>query len=248
MGRSTRWATSERGWVAWSCRAQWSYEPMTKSLAAPGSTNDETGALLSVPANASVNEVVEAVRIWISSALPASWLEAGRRGGPSRGSRSQVEGRLRGVVSRLWKIRAGRCHLASRLRRARSLAGCGATGRTGAQPVQPGSPQSAWTQLGCARPLRARYRGAAASFSPSDRSQRRGLVPALQRAGCRFRPRIAGHAGRARRGRLGGHRPEGVDHVGARLGLGRVACPYRRRRTQTPGADVFPHRSPPTRR
>jgi alkylation response protein AidB-like acyl-CoA dehydrogenase len=56
---------------------------MKKSFAAPGSTNDETGGLLSVPPNASVNEVVEAVRIWISSALPASWLEAGRRGGPS---------------------------------------------------------------------------------------------------------------------------------------------------------------------
>ena len=40
-------------------------------------------------------------------------------------------------------------------------------------------------------------------------------MPAVQRAGRRVRPRLAGVPGRARRRRVGGLRPEGVDHLGA---------------------------------
>jgi len=56
---------------------------MTESLTVPGSTNDDTGSLLSVPPNASVDEVVETVRAWISSTVPTAWIQAGRRGGPA---------------------------------------------------------------------------------------------------------------------------------------------------------------------
>ena len=42
--------------------------------------------------------------------------------------------------------------------------------------------------------------------------RRGGLVPALHRARRRLRPRRAGAPGRARRRRVGGQRPEGLDH------------------------------------
>ncbi len=55
-------------------------------------------------------------------------------------------------------------------------------------------------------------------------------MPAVQRARRRQRPGLAGHPGRARRRRVGGHRPEGVDHVGPPVRLRRAAGPHRPRR------------------
>ena len=116
------------------------------------------------------------------------------------------------------------------------------------RPFNLGPAEPARAQPGRPRPVRARDRGAAASLPPADRPQRGGLVPALQRAGRRFRPRLAGHQGRARRRRLGRHRPEGVDHVGAPLRLGRAPGPHRRRRAEAPGAHLLPHRPAPAGR
>ena len=62
---------------------------------------------------------------------------------------------------------------------------------------------------------RPRHGRAAPALPPADAARRRGVVPALQRAGRRQRPRRALHPGRARRRRVGGERPEGVD-VGRR--------------------------------
>src|SRR5271163_4646300 len=53
---------------------------MTEPLTIPDSSHDAVG-LLSVPSNASVDDVVASVRAWIASAVPAPWVEAGRRGG-----------------------------------------------------------------------------------------------------------------------------------------------------------------------
>jgi alkylation response protein AidB-like acyl-CoA dehydrogenase len=56
---------------------------MTEPGAAATPTDHDQGDLLAVPSEASLEEIVEAVREWISSAVPAEWVEAGRRGGPA---------------------------------------------------------------------------------------------------------------------------------------------------------------------
>ena len=176
-----------------------SSEPMTESLTVAGSTDDGAMELLSVPANASVDEVVEAVRTWIASAVPrrGSRPAVGRAG---RRSRSADPGRVRGVVSRLWAIGPGGCHVAPRLRRARSLAGCARRVEQELAPVQPRAGSTRWGST-WPRPPSSRMgpRTQRRRFPPSDRPERGGLVPALQRAGSRVRPRVAGHQGRARR-------------------------------------------------
>ncbi len=47
------------------------------------STHDKEDGLLSVPSDASIEDVVASVRAWITSTVPAAWIEAGRRGGPA---------------------------------------------------------------------------------------------------------------------------------------------------------------------
>src|ERR1700677_721975 len=51
-------------------------------LTIPDSGDDADG-LLSVPSDAPIDDVVALVRAWIASAVPAAWVEAGRRGGPA---------------------------------------------------------------------------------------------------------------------------------------------------------------------
>ena len=54
--------------------------------------------------------------------------------------------------------------------------------------------------------------------------------------------------GRARRRRVGRHRAEGVDHVGAPRRLRRAAGPHRSRRTEAQGHHLLPPRPAPARR
>ncbi|HXN60003.1 MAG TPA: acyl-CoA dehydrogenase family protein, partial [Acidimicrobiales bacterium] len=56
---------------------------MTEPLTVTDSTDDGAGGHLAIPPDASIDEVVEAVRAWIVSAVPTAWVEAGRRGGPA---------------------------------------------------------------------------------------------------------------------------------------------------------------------
>ena len=56
---------------------------MTEPLTIPGSSHQDADGLLSVPSDASIDDVVASVRAWIASAIPAAWVEAGRRGGPA---------------------------------------------------------------------------------------------------------------------------------------------------------------------
>jgi alkylation response protein AidB-like acyl-CoA dehydrogenase len=56
---------------------------MTESFTAAGAVDNDTGSLLSLPPDADVDQVVEAVRGWIASSVPPAWVEAGRRGGPA---------------------------------------------------------------------------------------------------------------------------------------------------------------------
>ena len=65
-----------------------------------------------------------------------------------------------------------------------------------------------------------RHRRAAPPLAASAVDRRGGVVPALQRARRRLRPRRPGHPGGARRRRVGRQRPEGVDLDGARGALG----------------------------
>jgi alkylation response protein AidB-like acyl-CoA dehydrogenase len=57
---------------------------VNRAMPATTSPDSPAGAagLLPVAPDASVDEVVDAVRGWIESALPPAWIEAGRRGGP----------------------------------------------------------------------------------------------------------------------------------------------------------------------
>ena len=118
------------------------------------------------------------------------------------------------------------------------------------RPAQPARPQP--VRAGAVRP---RHRGAAPALAAAHRRQHGALVPAVQRAGGGIGPGLAGDPGRARRRRVGAHGPEGVDHLGARVGLGRVPGPHRSRRARSarasptswstcasPGVDVRPLR------
>ena len=58
-------------------------QPVTESFTAAAVDDDDAGTLLSLPPDADVDEVVEAVRGWIASWVPPVWVEAGRRGGPA---------------------------------------------------------------------------------------------------------------------------------------------------------------------
>ena len=62
-------------------------------------------------------------------------------------------------------------------------------------PLQPRPAQPARAQPRRARALRPRHRGADGALPAADRAQRGGVVPALQRAGRRLRPRLARDAG-----------------------------------------------------
>src|SRR5580692_9168401 len=66
---------------------------MTEPLTMPGSPENDADGFLSIASDASVDDVVAAVRTWIASAVPAAWVEAGRRGGPAavREVRTRVE-------------------------------------------------------------------------------------------------------------------------------------------------------------
>ena len=73
------------------------------------------------------------------------------------------------------------------------------------------------------------------SSCPRSCSGEISLVPGLQRAGLRLRPRLAQDHGRARRRRVGDQRPEGLDHPGAVRRLHLPAGPHRPGRAQAHG-------------
>jgi len=82
---------------------------------------------------------------------------------------------------------------------------------------------------------RVGHRRAAPPPPAPDPAGRRHLVPAVQRTGCGIGPGRAVDPGAARRRRVGGHRPEGVDDRGALLRPGHPAGADRPRRAQAPG-------------
>ena len=94
-----------------------------------------------------------------------------------------------------------------------------------------------------------RRRGRQAAPAASDVHRRGRLVPAVQRAGRRLRPRRARHPGRARRRRVGHHRPEGVEHARPHRGPGHARGPHRPRGPQAQGPHLLrPRHARPRRR
>ena len=97
------------------------------------------------------------------------------------------------------------------------------------------------------RPRRAddhppRHGGAEAAAPAGDRSRRRRLVPGLQRAGRRLRPRVAADArGRGRR-RLRHQRPEDLDLLAHNARLDVPARAHRPGRAEAPRHQLLPAR------
>ena len=74
-----------------------------------------------------------------------------------------------------------------------------------------------------------------ARVPPADPSRRGAVVPGLLRAGQRLRPGVAVDAGRDRRRRAGGQRPEGVDELRPPRRLPGTARAHRSFRAQAQG-------------
>ena len=87
---------------------------------------------------------------------------------------------------------------------------------------------------------RVGHRGPACAPPAQDPQRRARVVPAVQRAGRRVGPRWPVDQGRARRRRVGGDGPEGLDVRGALRGLGHAPGAHRPGRAQAQGHHL-PH-------
>ena len=84
----------------------------------------------------------------------------------------------------------------------------------------------------------ARHGRAAGATVPAPAAGRRGVVPAVLRAGRRLGP-AAPHPGAAGRRRVGDRRPEGVDHVRPSVRLGAVHRPHDPEAPRNAGLTAF---------
>ena len=111
----------------------------------------------------------------------------------------------------------------------------GAGAGQGARPRQRARP-------GHGRPRgdRPRHRGAEAALPRADPLRRGDLVPGLLRARVRLGPRVAEDQGGQGRRRVGGDRPEGVDHARPRGQVVHARRAHRPRRPQAQGAHLLP--------
>ena len=86
------------------------------------------------------------------------------------------------------------------------------------------------------------------TLRPRHRHRPAGLVPALQRAGRRLRPRRPHGQGGPGRRRVDRQRPEGLDLAGPDRRHGHAPRPHRPRRAEAPGHHLVRHRHAPARR
>ena len=166
------------------------------------------------------------VRAWVDGERPRGVARRGRRRRRRRVRARPLADDVRGVVP-------GRsARPASSRRPGRSTTAGSASAREVARLIEA---ELAPYHLGRLNPLGLNL-CAPALFAHGTEEQRRRflppivrneekLVPALQRARRRQRPRVARDPRRARRRRLDHHRPEGVDDVGARVRLRRSCSP-----------------------
>ena len=143
--------------------------------------------------------------------------------------------------------RLDRSRLARRVRRPRRdarrasdlLRGVRARRRSGARRHR---------RRGTARPhdRALRQRRAEAPLPARHPRRHRDLVPGLLRAQRRLRPRQRADARRARRRRVGDHRPESVDVARALVAVDLRAVPHRSRRAEAQGPVVLARADEPT--
>jgi alkylation response protein AidB-like acyl-CoA dehydrogenase len=193
--------------------------PVSDTTATLRATDDEAGRLR-ISQDATVEEVVEAVRQWIDAFVPAEWVEAGRRGGPSAvrtvRTRAQYEtwyptfGRS-GLVAATWPRPYGGLDLSPAL------------ARRADEELRP-------FNLGRLNPLGLNL-AAPALFAHGTEEQRRRFLPPIVRneeVWCQlFSEPGAGSDLASRRRPVDHHGPEGVDHLGPPVGLGCAAGPDR---------------------
>ena len=163
-------------------RAIWKREDAMTEQTHLHSTDDDTDRL-ALGSDSPVEDVVDAVRGWIDSAVPAAWVEAGRRGGPAEVRKVRTRADYEAWYP-VFGPRAWWCHLAP------SPTEAWTSRRTVARrideelrPFNLGRLNPLGSQPGRPRPVRPRHRGAAPALScPPIVAQRGDLVPALQRA------------------------------------------------------------------
>ena len=166
----------------------------------------------------------------------------GAQGDAAPASRGDDDARV--AARRAWQQRArrGRArrrHLARRVRRRRPRAAPAGRGQPGDR-ARRRARDLRHHRRGHARPDadRARLGGAEAAPPRPDADGRRGLVPALLRAGRGLRPRRRADARQAAGGRLlAAVGPEGVDDERAVRGVRPAARPHEPRRAQAQGPD-----------
>ena len=177
-----------------------------------------------------------------------------------RGAAAVREHRRRGRVRAAVASRArgrplGRRALATRVRRARRVAGAGRDLQHGVRALaRVAADQPRRHQPRGSHAARARHRRAEGAVAARDPHGRRDLVPAVQRTRRRLRLGVAANARRARRRRLAALGPEGVDVVRAVCAVGDLPGPDRRRGPEAQGHLVSRrrhagarHRDPPAR-
>ena len=147
------------------------------------------------------------------------------------------------------RLRLGRAVLAEGLVRPRTADGARTGGRGGDEAHRRGrrrQDRHPPARGGDAAGARQRH---AEGEIPAPQPDRRGhLVPVVQRAGLRVRPRRRHDAGRVQGQPLGDQRAEGVDDERASCRLGPAAGAHRLGRAEASGAVVFRARHPPAGR
>ena len=159
----------------------------------------------------------------VRDTVPAAWRAAAEAGRPLREVRGFAEYQAWYPRSRR---RPGGAHLADGLRRPRPAPGAGAPAGARAGALRGWAGSTRWASTCARRAVRPRHTrpSGCATCRASSTPARRGASSSA-RSG--VRPGLAGHPGRAGRRRLGADRPEGVDHLGARVRPGGVPGPHR---------------------
>ena len=181
----------------------------------------------------------ESFRDWLRETLEPGWMEAIDAGDEDAFAEVYARAQENGhhLISWMQTIGGQRLRRPPLARGARRPVGraVGAADRArGAGPLPPPHLRAQHPRRGHGGPddHRPRQRGAEGALPAEDPHRRGDLVPDVQRAGRRVGPRLAIHAGGARRRRLGDRRPEGLDHAGPVRPLRDAARAHRPRRAQ----------------
>ena len=165
---------------------------------------------------------------WLKENLPDGWGEPDFSLTPD-----EAQGLQRALDGQALRGRLDLCQLARRVRRQGPEPASAGRAQRG---VRPGGrpPAGRLLRRHARRPHHPAvgHRGAEAAVHPRHPQGRDLVVPGVQRARRRLRPGRPQDAGRARRGRVGHQRPEGVDDPGPVRRLHLPPRPHRPRRAE----------------